>query len=87
MTLHSNQNVNHNKIITMTQKAMIKEHLRNGMTLTGYEAYKLFGCGKLATRISELIQDGETVYKRTIVVQTRFGEKRVTQYSMYKNFK
>lgn len=87
MTLHSNQNVNHNKIITMTQKAMIKEHLRNGMTLTGDEANKLFGCSKASTRISEIIRDGETVYKRTIVVQTRFGEKRVTQYSMYKNFK
>jgi len=41
-----------------TQKARILEHLRTGKTLTQDEARALFGCMRLASRVSELRRGG-----------------------------
>jgi len=43
-----------------SQKQLIKEHLLKKRSVTVYEAFKIFGCTKLSTRISELRNDLNT---------------------------
>jgi hypothetical protein len=42
----------------MTQKDKIKAHLESGKSITPLEALNLFGCFRLASRISELKREG-----------------------------
>ena len=73
------------KVIGESQKRMILEYLLTGAYLTPGEAWNMFGCSKLATRISELIHEDEWPIKsREIKVHSeRFGKKRVKQYSLF----
>jgi hypothetical protein len=41
-----------------TQKTQIHNYLRSGKSLTGMDALTLFGCFRLAARISDLERDG-----------------------------
>lgn len=66
-----------------TQSEMILAHLKRGKKLTALGAIDQFGVTKLATRISELIDQGYAINKRWIEVKDRFGvERKVMQYSM-----
>lgn len=58
----------------MTQKEMIMDYLSNNKEITPKEAYFNFGIMKLATRISELIRDGEKIYKKRKKGKNKFGK-------------
>lgn len=52
-------------------------------TITGLQALKLFGTIKCSNRISEIERDYHvTVNRKPIKIKTRFGDKRVMQYSI-----
>lgn len=68
----------------MSQKARILAYLQEGYTLTPLEALNLFGTTKLATRVSELIDEGHTeIRKNFVTVATKDGgSTHVMQYSI-----
>ena len=75
------ENINPNPRRSRSQKARILAYLQEGYTLTPLEALNLFGTTKLATRVSELISEGEMIYKRPERVTTKDGgSARVMQY-------
>lgn len=45
----------------ISQKEKIKKHLESGQTITALDALDLFGCFRLASRISDLKQDGMNI--------------------------
>ena len=45
----------------MTQNAAILAHLQTGQTLTPLEAFSLYGCLALHSRIAELRKDGHAI--------------------------
>ena len=64
-----------------SQTLQIFNYLMGGCRITGLEAIKLFGSIKLSNRISEIEKNyGVTVKRYTKKINTRFGEKRVTEY-------
>ena len=60
-----------------TQKREILEHLKLGRTITGLAAIREFGCIRLASRISELKQEGWYIESQFIKTDTG---KRVKEY-------
>lgn len=54
-----------------TQNAKILEYLNNGNTITSLEALNLFGCFRLASRISDLKKKGYAI-KRQMVLLIHF---------------
>lgn len=72
-------NDNDNEESCASQCAKIRAWLERGNTLTSLEALKLFGCMRLASRISDLRNDGVNVQKERI--KTASG-KFVAQYSI-----
>ncbi len=50
----------------MSQNIAILEYLKSGHSLTGLDALKLFGTMKLASRISELKDEGHNILDETI---------------------
>lgn len=58
----------------MTQKEMIMDYLSNNKEITPKEAYFNFGIMKLATRVSELIRDGEVIHKKRKKGKNKFGK-------------
>jgi hypothetical protein len=77
---------NPNPLRSMSQKAGILEWMQNGKSITPMVAIAQFGCTKLATRISELINDdGHTeICKELIEVDTHRGKTKVMSYSICK---
>ena len=51
---------------TQIQKEKIKDYLESGKTITSLEALDIFKCFRLASRISELKQEGYPVNKQMI---------------------
>tara|TARA_R110000868_G_scaffold274347_1_gene533645 strand:- start:1291 stop:1497 length:207 start_codon:yes stop_codon:yes gene_type:complete len=51
---------------TQIQKEKIKAYLESGKTITSLEALDIFKCFRLASRISELKQEGYPVNKQMI---------------------
>tara|TARA_B110000503_G_scaffold34900_1_gene57026 strand:- start:1401 stop:1607 length:207 start_codon:yes stop_codon:yes gene_type:complete len=51
---------------TQIQKEKIKDYLESGKTITSLEALDIFKCFRLASRISELKQEGYPVTKQMI---------------------
>lgn len=85
-TTMSNKNNNPNPQRTLSQKEQILAYLQNGGELTPLRALDLFGTTKLATRISELInEDGHTeIQKKLVDVKTKHGYKaRVMSYFIH----
>ena len=79
----ANKNNNPNPQRSLSQKEQILAYLQNGGELTPLRALDLFGTTKLATRISELInEDGHTeIQKRLVQVTTIHGGRaRVMSY-------
>jgi len=62
-----------------TQCNRILEHLKKGLTITSLEALQMFGCMRLASRISDLRKRGENIVVER--VKTNSG-KRVAQYKI-----
>ena len=63
----------------MPQNKLILQYLKDGGKLTGLEALRLFGTMKLASRVSELRDEGHDIKSKTIM--TRNG-KHVSEYWM-----
>ena len=61
----------------MTQKEQIRDYLEKGNKITSLEALELFGCFRLASRISELRKEGMDIKSKTIKLVTG---KYVSQY-------
>lgn len=59
-----NININLNPKRSRSQKERILELLQNGVVLTPIAALRMVGTTKLATRISELIDEGHTEIKK-----------------------
>ena len=63
-----------------TQKKKILHHLKHVGGLTAMQALRLFGCFRLAARISELTKSGYTVNSKFVTVGPDL--KRVKYYWM-----
>ena len=61
------------------QEERILEYLQGGGELTSLEALNLFGCFRLASRISSLKQQGHNILSETITLE---NGKRVSKYFM-----
>lgn len=68
-----------NETSTASQNNRIAEHLHKGLTITSLEALNLFGCMRLASRISDLRKRGENIVVDR--VKTANG-KTVAQYKL-----
>ncbi len=67
----------------MTQKERVLNYMKDFGDITPFQAFTDLGCTKLATRISELIQDGVKVKKEWVDSKNRYGEKvRFMKYSL-----
>ena len=62
-----------------TQCNRILAHLKKGLTITSLEALQMFGCMRLASRISDLRKRGENIVVNR--VKTANG-KSVAQYRL-----
>lgn len=67
---------------TESQKQQILNDLMLGLKLTGLDILKNYGCIKASNRISELTAEGHKIKRKMIEVKTKFGTKRVAQYSL-----
>lgn len=66
-----------------TQSEMIILDLLEGRKLTPLDSYIFHGCSKLSSRVSELIRKKKwPIQKEMVEVKSRFGIKRVMQYSL-----
>ena len=63
-----------------SQLSRIKAHLLAGKTITPLEALNLFGCLRLAPRISNLRNAGLPI----ITEMVQYGRKRYARYSLKK---
>ncbi len=70
-----------------THKALIREHLQNGGSITALEALRDFGCYRLASRISDLRREGMTICKTMEESVSKITGKpiRFARYSMKPN--
>lgn len=67
----------------MTQKERVLNYMKDFGDITPFQAFTDLGCTKLATRISELIQDGVKIKKEWVDSKNRYGEKvRFMKYSL-----
>lgn len=74
-------NINENAASSATQGEKILNYLMEGHTITAIEALNLFGCLRLASRISDLVhKEGYIIYKE-MIKDPKTG-KRYAQYSM-----
>lgn len=70
----------------MTQHDLILNYLKRFRTITPYEAFKDLGITKLATRISEMRQEGYQFADVWIDDVNRFGEPiRYKRYSLLRS--
>ena len=65
-----------NELSTESQKQAILNWLSEGNTITALQALQMFGCMRLASRISDLRSEGFPISKEMIEV----NGKRVAQY-------
>lgn len=63
---------------TDSQNALIKGWLMNGRSLTTLEALNMFGCFRLAARISNLRDEGMDIETEIVEI----NDKRVARYSI-----
>lgn len=63
-----------------TQNALILKHLKKGYTINPLEALQLFGCFRLASRISDLKSSGNNIVKKMVTD----GDKRFAEYRLIK---
>jgi hypothetical protein len=58
----------------MTQKKLIAQYMKDFGSITPWEAFQDLGVTKLATRISEMIADGEKIQKKLETGKNRYGK-------------
>jgi hypothetical protein len=63
---------------TDSQNSLIKGWLMNGRSLTTLEALTMFGCFRLAARISNLRDEGMDIHTEIVEI----NDKRVARYSI-----
>lgn len=68
--------------MSMTQKERILRHLQDVGSITNAEAMYEYGIGHLASRISEMRQNGVPIKSETESSTNRYGEK--ISYSRYR---
>lgn len=68
-----------NEESTASQNSRILAHLKKGLTITSLEALRLFGCMRLASRISDLRKQGENIIVEKIKLS---NGKHVAQYKL-----
>lgn len=67
----------------MTQKEMVVKYIKDFGSISPMEAFSDLGITKLATRVSELISDGEKIRKQPEKRLNRYGKKcRYMRYTM-----
>ena len=67
----------------MTQKERVLNYMQDFGDITPFQAFTDLGCTKLATRISELIDDGWKIKKEWVSSKNRYGEPvRYKKYSL-----
>ena len=67
----------------MTQKEMVVKYIKDFGSISPMEAFSDLGITKLATRVSELIRDGENIKKQPEQRMNRYGKKcRYMRYTM-----
>jgi hypothetical protein len=59
----------------MTQATRVLDYLKEGKTLTSFEAFTELGITRLAARVFELNEEGHSIKKNTIKKINRWGEK------------
>lgn len=64
-----------------TQCERIMRHLRDFGSITSLEAMQEYGIMRLASRVSELVKNGEKINCKTESGKNRYGEK--THYARY----
>ena len=68
-----------NEESTASQNNRILAHLKKGLTITSLEALQMFGCMRLASRISDLRKRGENI----VVDRVKLANgKSVAQYHL-----
>lgn len=66
----------------MNQHQRIRKYMEDFGSISPMEAFRDLGITKLATRMSEMIRDGEKVIKRIETGVNRYGEKiRYVRYT------
>ena len=65
----------------MTQKEMVIQYITDFGSITPLEALADLGIMRLASRISELKQDGHKIKKETVKGKNRYG--KTTHYAKY----
>ncbi len=75
-------NVNLNDTSSASQAKMILSYMQEGNRITPLEAIELFGCTRLAARISDIEKKlGRAPQRESVQVKNRHGKLvRVTQY-------
>jgi hypothetical protein len=73
------ENINLNAESSASQCKRIKAHLESGLSLTGMDALRLFGCWSLPRRICDLKERGMKIKSESIRLD---NGKRVTRYSL-----
>ena len=58
----------------MTQHQLIMAHIDTFGSITTMEAFTEYGITKLATRVSELIRQGERISKEPAEAKNRYGQ-------------
>ena len=58
----------------MTQHKLIMAHIDTFGSITPMEAFTEYGITKLATRVSELIRQGERICKEPAEAKNRYGQ-------------
>lgn len=66
----------------MTQHQRILQYIDDFGSITPMEAFQDLGITKLATRVSELIRDGERIEKEQVSGKNRYGDN--THYMRYR---
>lgn len=66
----------------MTQKEMIVKYIQDFGSISTYEAFIDLGITRLASRISDLKNDGVTISKKTEKSKNRYG--KTVHYTRYR---
>lgn len=67
--------------MTMTQNEKIRMYMRDHGSITPMDAMREFGIMRLASRISEMRKDGESITKTTVKDKNRYGD--TVHYAKY----
>lgn len=64
-----------------SQCMKILQHMKDHGSITGLEAIQLYGCQRLAARISDLRKDGIAIKSERVTGKDRYGD--TTSYAVY----